>query len=206
MISDELFCALNKIQCELKVPKSKTNKYGNYNFRNADDIIEAIKPFLHREGVVLLLTDSIESYNDKIYIKATAKLISGSDSIEVSAYAQEMKETVGILTEPMLTGSASSYARKYALNGLFALDDAKDPDDNIEVQKLQNVSPQGANAGNMISSKQLKIICDNIEDNRILEVLDFYGVNKYEELTKDQASELVGRIYRGDFKNVNRQQ
>lgn len=192
---------LNNIQTELKVPKGQTNKFGNYSFRNCDDIVEAVKPYLKKHELVLIMSDTIESYNNMNYVKATACLVDKKGRcIECSAFAREMPEKSGILVEPMLTGSASSYARKYALNGLFALDDAKDPDDNIEVQKVQNVAPHGANAGNMISSKQLKIICDNIEDNRICDVLDFYGVDKFEELTKDQASELVGRIYRGDFK------
>ena len=187
--------SLVKIQSELKVPKKQKNQYGNYNFRNCDDIIEAVKPLLLKENLVLIMTDSIECYNNNIYVKATAKLLDNvGDCIEVSAYAREVPEKSGILTEPMLTGSASSYARKYALNGLFALDDSKDPDDNIEPQK-EAPKPSASKP----SPKQLDIIRKNLTEEQLHFALGLKGFQTIEELDKDSASEIVKDIISGMY-------
>lgn len=191
-----LIRTLNSIQTELKVPKKQINKFGNYKFRNCDDIIEAVKPLLAKHEVILLMSDTVECINNNTYIKATASLIDNKgNKIEVSAYAREVSEKTGILVEPMLTGSASSYARKYALNGLFALDDAKDPDDSIEVSDKKEshevIRP---------TAKQIEIINNYIEStNKHWTLPNQYGVSKAEDLTKDQASEIVAKIYAGVF-------
>lgn len=194
---EALLEALSSIQSELKVPKGQVNKYGNYKFRNCDDIVEAVKPYLKKYNLILLMYDTIECINNHSYIKATACLCDTKGSkIEVTALAREVPEPVGILTEPMLTGSASSYARKYALNGLFALDDAKDPDDNLET-----VTPDNSkNLNNKPTARQIEIINNYIESRKAYWTLpNNYGVSKAEELTKDQATEIVSRIYRGEF-------
>lgn len=191
-----LIRTLNSIQTELKVPKKQVNKFGNYNFRNCDDIIEAVKPLLAKYQVVLLMSDTVECINNNTYIKATASLVDDKgNKIDVSAYAREVPEKTGILVEPMLTGSASSYARKYALNGLFALDDAKDPDDNLEVPDKKE-SREVAKP----TAKQIEIINNYIEStNKHWNLPNQYGVSKAEDLTKDQASEIVAKIYKGEF-------
>lgn len=191
-----LIRTLNSIQTELKVPKKQVNKFGNYKFRNCDDIIEAVKPLLAKYQVVLLMSDTVECINNNIYIKATASLVDDKgNKIEVSAYAREVPEKTGILVEPMLTGSASSYARKYALNGLFALDDAKDPDDNIEVPDKKE-SREVARP----TAKQIELINNYIESsNKHWNLTNQYGVSKAEDLTKDQACEVVAKIYAGVF-------
>ena len=116
---------LNKIQKELKVPKSQYNSFGKYNYRNAEDIVEAVKPLL--ENATLTLSDEIVMLGDRFYVKATATITEDSESVSVSAYARESLEQKG-MNEAQITGSASSYARKYALNGLFCIDDTKDAD------------------------------------------------------------------------------
>ena len=191
-----LIRTLNSIQTELKVPKKQVNKFGNYKFRNCDDIIEAVKPLLAKYEVVLLMSDTVECINNNTYIKATASLLDDKGhKIEVSAYAREVPEKNGILIEPMLTGSASSYARKYALNGLFALDDAKDPDDNIEVPDKKE-SREVAKP----TAKQIELINNYIESsNKHWNLSNQYGVSKAEDLTKDQACEVVAKIYAGVF-------
>ena len=140
--------------------------------------------------------DTIECINNHSYIKATACLCDTKGrKIEVTALAREVLEPSGILTEPMLTGSASSYARKYALNGLFALDDAKDPDDDVEVQ---SVAPKQEK--DKPTAKQIEIINNYIESKKAYWTLpNNYGVSKAEELTKDQATEIVSKIYKGEF-------
>lgn len=116
---------LNKIQKELKAPKGQRNSFGNYNYRNAEDILEAVKPLLG--DAVLTVNDEIVLIGDRYYVKATARLTDGDESTWVSAFARESLEKKG-MDSAQVTGATSSYARKYALNGLFCIDDTKDAD------------------------------------------------------------------------------
>ena len=134
----ELIEKLMHIQHELKAPKDKDNKFGKYKYRSCESILEAVKPLLKKYNCVLLLDDRIEEIGERVYIKATATLIDAENfnksdmvtaGIGSNAYAREADGKTG-MDMAQLTGSCSSYARKYALNGLFAIDDAKDPDTN----------------------------------------------------------------------------
>lgn len=116
---------LIKIQRELKAPKGQRNNFGNYNYRNAEDILEAVKPLLGE--TILTISDEMVMLGDRFYVKATATLQEGEKTISVSAYARESLEKKG-MDSAQVTGSTSSYARKYALNGLFCIDDTKDAD------------------------------------------------------------------------------
>ena len=128
---------LMRIQAKLKAPKGQRNTFGNYNYRSCEDILEAVKPLLAEEGCTLTLSDEIELIGDRYYIKATATLKSDKEEIQVSAYAREEQAKKG-LDSAQVTGAASSYARKYALNGLFCIDDTKDPDtDEYTKQKAK---------------------------------------------------------------------
>ncbi len=125
---------LMHIQNELKVPKTHYNRFGEYYYRNVDDILEALKPLAMKYNSVLFLTDELVCENGRFYIKAIASLISTDTSdeqspqvISVSAVARE-EDSRAKASFPQLTGSASSYARKYALNALFNIDDTKDVD------------------------------------------------------------------------------
>lgn len=128
---------LISIQKELKVPKSQRNTFGNYNYRNCEDILEAVKPLLAKQECVLTISDSIENIGSRYYVKATARVTDGKDSIEVTAYAREAETKKG-MDDSQITGSTSSYARKYALNGLFAIDDTKDADTDEYTKKTAN--------------------------------------------------------------------
>ena len=118
---------LVEIQNELKAPKSQFNKFGGYKYRNAEDILEAVKPLLFKHKCTLTISDDIVCVGDRIYVKATAIISNGADSISVSAFAREPEAQKG-MSESQITGASSSYARKYALNGMFAIDDTKDSD------------------------------------------------------------------------------
>ena len=120
---------LQGIQSSLKAPKGQTNKFGGYTYRSAEDILTAVKPLLTKYGVTLVISDDIVGVEGRIYVKATAVLAeSESDySIQVQGFAREAESRKG-MDDSQITGSASSYARKYALNGLFAIDDTKDAD------------------------------------------------------------------------------
>ena len=120
---------LSAIQGSLKAPKGQTNKFGGYNYRSAEDILNAVKPMLGEWKCSLVISDEIVEVAGRIYVRATAT-IADNDSdqaISTNAFARETETKKG-MDEAQVTGSASSYARKYALNGLFAIDDTKDPD------------------------------------------------------------------------------
>lgn len=117
--------ALTEIQKKLKAPKSNYNSFGKYNYRSCEDILEAVKPLLGDN--TLILSDEVVQIGDRIYVKATAVFRDGATETKVSAFAREAESKKG-MDESQVTGTASSYARKYALNGLFLIDDTKDAD------------------------------------------------------------------------------
>jgi len=125
---------LVKIQAELKAPKNQMNAFGKYKYRSAEDIIEAVKPILFKNNCALLISDEIVQVADRVYVKATAMIIDESNEdlpIKVYGWAREEEVKKG-MDAAQITGSASSCARKYALNGLFAIDDTKDADSTNE--------------------------------------------------------------------------
>lgn len=147
-----IFAALMAVQAELKAPKNQHNSFGKYDYRSAEDIIEAVKPLLKENGLFLNMSDDIVLIGDRYYVKATVKVVDvvTGESVQTSALAREAAQKKG-MDESQVTGTASSYARKYALNGLFAIDDNRDADtDEYAAQTRQ--SDAGArpsrNAGN----------------------------------------------------------
>lgn len=120
---------LQKIQEKLKAPKSQFNSFGKYNYRSCEDILEAVKPLLAEQGCTLTLSDCIAEIGGRIYVQATARIDNADHSQNVSTfgYAREPETKKG-MDDSQITGAASSYARKYALAGLFLLDDTKDSD------------------------------------------------------------------------------
>lgn len=131
--------ALIKIQSELKAPKSQYNSFGKYSYRNAEDILEAVKPLLSKYNATMYITDEVVEVGSRIYVKATVTLSDGKETITASAYAREPETRKG-MDDSQITGATSSYARKYALNGLFAIDDTKDADTN-EAREQANNAP-----------------------------------------------------------------
>lgn len=125
---------LSAIQAELKAPKNQYNSYGGFNYRSCEDILENVKPICAKHRTVLILTDELLNIGERYYVKAVAKLVdldaelnSGFCYVAVAAYARE-EETKKGMDGSQVTGASSSYARKYALNGLFNIDDQKDSD------------------------------------------------------------------------------
>lgn len=119
---------LTNIQVALKAPKSQFNSFGRYNYRNCEDIMEALKPLLDKEGLTLIMSDSIVPVMNRIYVQATAVLFDGKEVVAtVSALAREPEDRKG-MDASQITGASSSYARKYCLSGMFLIDDNKDPD------------------------------------------------------------------------------
>lgn len=118
---------LIEVQKLLKAPKNQYNSFGEYHYRSCEDILEAVKPLLAERGLLMTITDSVELIGDRYYIKATVKVTDGTQTYEASAYARESLERKKT-DDSQLTGAASTYARKYALNGMYCIDDAKDAD------------------------------------------------------------------------------
>lgn len=171
---------LSDIQAELKAPKNQKNTFGNYNYRNCEDILEALKPFLIKHKATVIINDEIVQVSDRIYVKATACLKNGSDSqITCSAFAREPQERKG-MDASQITGATSSYARKYALNGLFLIDDSRDPDatNNGNSKTLEH-----------ISEKQLGLIRDKLAELERAEA-SFCAYMKIEKLEDMLASDF----------------
>ena len=124
---EELVKKVSLIQKELKAPKNQHNSFGNYNYRSCEDILEAVKPLLNKEGLILTVSDDICQIGERYYVKSTATITDGKSVLSNSAYARE-EETKKGMDASQITGATSSYARKYALNGLFCIDDTKDSD------------------------------------------------------------------------------
>ena len=120
---------LSKVQTELKAPKNQFNGFGKYKYRNCEDILEAVKPLLAKNKLTMIISDEIEHIGERFYIKSTIELfdVETSETITTSKFAREEEIKKG-MDASQLTGSTSSYATKYALNGLFLIDDTKDAD------------------------------------------------------------------------------
>ena len=128
------------VQSKIKCNKNQKNSFGNYNYRSCEDILEAVKPHLVEVKATIMLSDTIELVGDWHYVKATATFmdLETGDRIDVSAYAREEFVSGKKMDYPQFTGSSSSYARKYALNGMLLLDDSKDPDSDAYQEPAKN--------------------------------------------------------------------
>lgn len=180
---------LAEIQRELKAPKNQFNKFGNYKYRSCEDILEAVKPLLN--DLVLTIGDEIVNVGDRYYIKATAVLTNGEQFVENSAFARESLSKKG-MDDAQVSGSTSSYARKYALNGLFLIDDQKDLDNLNDGKEEKSVSKRPAY---MATKKQVEVITGLIKDGHIDQefIKKALGkeVKKFSELTMTEASRLI---------------
>lgn len=203
---------LIRIQTQLKAPKNLTNTYApsRFKYRSAEGIYEAVKPLLNEEQLTLLLNDEVVEVGGRIYIKATAIISDGEKEIRVSAFAREALNKNG-MDEAQVTGASSSYARKYALNGLFLLDDTKDADTNEYAEQngaskrdttKGDVIPKNTNQGNTTKSKvagkpsatrlatkdQVELIKEELERTKVEEktVLEMFKINDLSKMTELQ--------------------
>ena len=189
---------LIKIQSELKAPKNQNNTFGKYKYRSCEDILEAVKPLLSREGLLLTLTDTIEQVGNRFYVKATVKLTDGTETVENTAYARE-EETKKGMDGPQVTGTSSSYARKYALNGLFCIDDTKDADtdeyktETSERSKAQeSAKRQEEQKYKTLTDLSHKAKGDGITGEDIKNIITFkYKKHSSKELTFAQCADLL---------------
>ena len=133
--------SLQKIQANLRAPKGQYNSFAKFNYRSCEDILEAVKPLLAQFTYHLIVSDEMVEVGGRVYVKATATLIAEDGKWEATGWAREAETKKG-MDVSQITGAASSYARKYALNGLFAIDDAKDADHNGANEKKEEVPPK----------------------------------------------------------------
>lgn len=184
---------LLNVQADLKVPKDLKNTFGNYRYRSAESILEAVKPHLKKQGLVIRLNDEVEMIGDRYYIKATVRLsdTTQNDSVEVTAYAREELAKKG-MDSAQVTGAASSYARKYALNGMFAIDDTKDADATND-HKSKAVPPENA-----MHANQLKEVSDILEEkgitNRDEKITIIHAIAGDEPLRTSEVENLKKQI------------
>lgn len=183
--------SLKSIQAELKAPKGQTNRFGGYKYRSCEDILEAVKPLLNKYNCVLTISDDIVNIGTRFYVKATATLgeVDGDGTITNTAYARE-EETKKGMDGSQLTGTASSYARKYALNGLFCIDDTKDAD--TEEHAKQTEEKKGEKKA---SERQIELLKKLVKD--IDGMLEYYKIDKIEDLTMEQASNTISKLKEG---------
>ena len=206
---------LLRVQHELKAQKGQRNNFGNYNYRSAEDILEAVKPLLVKYGLLQTITDEVELIGDRYYIKATVTLYAAESSplscpVTVTAYAREADQKKG-MDEAQVTGSASSYARKYALNGLYAIDDTKDADTD-EYQSAQqqpkpttattpqakkNAPPKKSGAQKTIETAFKLAIVKNNGDEKAAAVMmqalmkEMFPGKSSKDLTEEEAKALL---------------
>lgn len=190
---------LIKIQSELKAPKNQKNTFGGYNYRSCEDILEAVKPLLKQYNCLLTITDELVNIGERYYIKATATIKDETSSMTVSGFARE-EETKKGMDASQITGACSSYARKYALNGLFLIDDNKDSDatnkhgkDEPEIKKAENLTDKSKTAKMPLKDSMLKKAIERIEqeDYAVFQkTLDAFDV------TEDQKKQLQAAIDR----------
>ncbi len=188
---------LLSIQTELKAPKNLRNSFGNYNYRNFESICEAVKPYLIKNNCTLSVEDDVVSAGDRVYIKATATLIDceTGEKFAVSALAREAAEKRG-MDSAQVTGATSSYARKYAVNGLFLLDDTKDADtDEYKVEIEERAKRETKAPVKPISSEQ--------ELNNLINTVQGY-VNKGVFTTENQKNTAMQYIKNKDVEGLKR--
>lgn len=186
---------LLEIQKKLKAPKNQRNSFGNYNYRSCEDILEAVKPLNAAAGILLTISDDIELVDGRHYVKATCKVTDGKDEIIVTASAREADNKKGMDTA-QVTGATSSYARKYALNGLYLIDDTKDVDTE-EYEMQQNTS-----ANNQQSSFKHNNFAMNRNEvvERLRKVAEIKGI-PYEK-GKQKVIELVNKDLNREDKDI----
>ena len=164
---------LTKLQNLVKAPKDKHNSFGNFNYRSVESIYEAVKPHLDSLGLSLFISDEVVFIGDRFYIQATATITDGANQIQTKAYARESLNKKG-MDEAQVTGSASSYARKYAVSSLLLLDDNQDIDSQDNTSKGMTIKSEKSSLKAELFAKLQKA---GLQSNEMKPFLDFVGVN-----------------------------
>lgn len=194
---------LMNIQQELKAPKGQYNDFGKYKYRSCEDILESVKPLLEKYKVTIILTDKLEQIGERYYIKAKAILIDTetNNSIENTAYARE-EETKKGMDGSQITGTSSSYARKYALNGLLLIDDTKDADTDEFAKENNKGKTKEESKEKKITAGQLKVLSKLYTGDNLVKLLELNKIDKLEDMSMEKANEIILKLKKkGEEKN-----
>ena len=188
---------LLNVQRDLKAPKGQYNSFGKYKYRSAEDILEAVKPINVRNGILLTITDEPILIGEWHYIKASATVTDGVDNLTVTAYARESETKKG-QDLSQITGTASSYARKYALNGLYLIDDTKDADTD-EYRNQGNKAPKSATQAEIGNLKKeiiafSKLMTEQGKDVKPEQVEQTLNITDYAKLNSEDVKEAVNKL------------
>ena len=198
---------LLNVQHKLKAPKGQYNKFGNFNYRSAEDILEAVKPLNFENGLTLTISDEVKEVAGRIYVVAVATVTDGTDSISVQALAREPENRKG-MDESQITGATSSYARKYALNGLYAIDDNKDSDNENNNKNEQNKEDDGSKELILLVSKYLeKLEFMGVERKVVVDyICETYKVKQILEVAPNKLIGELKKIYFKKKSDIEKQQ
>ena len=180
------------IQSELKAPKSQYNNFGKYAYRNCEDILESLKPLLKEHKSTIYISDEIVTVLERFYVKATVTFIDAETGEKIinTAYAREEEDKKG-MDGSQVTGSSSSYARKYALNGMFAIDDTKDSDFTNTTVKGDNSALSEAQIKRLLAiASKVNISADDVK----IVVAKTFGVQDLRKMNKQQYDEICSRL------------
>lgn len=194
---------LMNIQKELKAPKGQYNSFGKYKYRNCEDILESVKPLLEKYKVTIILTDKLEQIGERYYIRAMAILFDteSDNSIENTAYARE-EETKKGMDGSQITGTSSSYARKYALNGLLLIDDTKDADTDEFTKENNKEKTKEEPKEKKITEGQLKALSKLYTGDNLVKLLELNKIDKLEDMSMEKANEIILKLKKkGEEKN-----
>lgn len=194
---------LMNIQKELKAPKSQYNSFGKYKYRSCEDILESVKPLLEKYKVTIILSDKLEQIGERYYIRAKAILIDteSNNSIENTAYARE-EETKKGMDGSQITGTSSSYARKYALNGLLLIDDTKDADTDEFTKENNKGKTKEEPKEKKITPGQLKVLSKLYTGDNLVKLLELNKIDKLEDMSMEKANEIILKLKKkGEEKN-----
>lgn len=188
------------IQTTLKAPKNLYNSFGNYKYRNAEGILEAVKPLLAENKMSMYITDDVQAVGERVYVKATVKVLDTETGewVETSALAREALNKKG-MDDSQITGTASSYARKYALNGIFLLDDTKDADTDENQKERKARADKQADDNNTEAIRAMKI--SKIKQDTLLSLCDemAFDINK---ILASYHHKSISEITEGEYQYI----
>ena len=189
-----IYAALMAVQADLKAPKNQHNSFGKYDYRSAEDIVEAVKPLLKENGLFLTMSDDIVQIGDRYYVKATVSVtdIVTGESVRTSALAREAAQKKG-MDESQVTGTASSYARKYALNGLFAIDDNRDADTDEYARQIRgSVNDERSKAMHSLVTEMQRVGASGEEVSALCGVK--FGKTSSRDLSTGEFNKLTANL------------
>lgn len=194
MVALNIYEKLTEVQNELKAPKSKYNSFGKYNYRSCEDILEAVKPILKSKRLAMTVKDDVFNIGDRFYIMATVTVFDceSEEKVTTTAYAREDADKKG-MDGSQITGSSSSYARKYALNGMFAIDDTKDADSWNTHDKDRTVEKKEAERATEEQVAKLRALYKGKED-KLTELLDKYDITNPVQFKRMEIQSVIDKL------------